>query len=56
MDAREVAAALKVSLPFVTKLRRAAKHSYRRIAPRCKILYLREEIEAILKANIVFAD
>jgi hypothetical protein len=56
MDAREVAAALKVSLPFVTKLMRAGKLSHTRIAPRCKILYLRGEMEAMLKDNIVFED
>jgi len=53
MDTREVAAELKVSLPSVTKLRKAGKLSYSRIAPRCKILYLRREIEAMLKANVV---
>jgi hypothetical protein len=53
MDAQEVSMALKVGKRVVTNARRAGKLSYTCLYKGGKIFYLKQEIAAMMEANIV---
>ena|SRR5664279_1385917 len=53
IDLQEAAFELKVSKRIITNMRRAGKLSYTFLQEKGKVYYLRQEIAAILQANIV---
>ena len=53
IDAQVVSEELKICKRIVTNMRKAGKLSYTYLDEKGKVYYLRQEIAAILKANIV---